>query len=699
MSKELEGTGLMPDYINKTAELRLSEGIIALRDNFMRSYAESGMRLYYLPELAKERDEAIRIAYSNSEESPVILRRSRVLEIFAGTCSTPVSSLDYLLGTQLYNCPGFPNGIPDPEYAATTGHIVHDYPSLLKLGISGLIETITDTSVDNLSQKNAKQAYIQALEALQVFIARNLKSIPDDALFLKKHISETESLLTAPPATFYAAVQLVWFAHILLHIENPSVAISFGRMDQYLNLFLEKDLTDNRITLQEAYDILCAFLLKCCEGEESQNVVIGGAGHENLVSYLLLAAMKNMRTMQPSISVRIGSETSDDFMQACCELAAAGTGNPGFMNEDRVTQSLINTGIEPADAADWSVVGCYEATVSGKCYPNTVLGGLNLTRLLTDFVCGLRSLPETFEDLVKETQRYIAVEYERHLARVENTWRHFRKNAQSPLGSVLMHGSREKLVPLECGGAPYNLVGINMMGLGSLVDGLMAIKHTVYDTKQITLNALKEAVAANFDNEHIRSMLRKAKGDSSSNTRCELIQSVSEGLARMVLDSRIVVDSDQYGPSAIVQPYASFFGFGADIYDTEFASVDGRRAGELISYGVAPALSAFTSATAALQSASCAAQHLAACGSPFALTLAQPEANREVIGSLVRGYFASGGFHLHINIADPNILRETMLQPEKHADVMVRVSGFSAKFVTLDRKWQEALIQRAEKGH
>jgi pyruvate-formate lyase len=40
-----------------------------------------------------------------------------------------------------------------------------------------------------------------------------------------------------------------------------------------------------------------------------------------------------------------------------------------------------------------------------------------------------------------------------------------------------------------------------------------------------------------------------------------------------------------------------------------------------------------------------------------------------------------------------------MVCPEEHQDVMVRISGFSAKFVTLDKKWQQALVDRAEKGH
>lgn len=685
---------------SEIASLQPSKPVVILLGDYNTRYADAGMRLYYSPELADQRDESIRVAYNASIGSHSILRRATVLEVFCNTCSINIQPDDYLLGTLAYNGPCFRNGNPVPGYACTTGHIVHDYQSLLEHGISGLQKIVGSAPAEFTYQNHARLAYLQALEALGMFVRRHTQSVHEDSPIARNHLGELNELCEKPPATFFGAIQLLWFAHILLHIENPSVAISFGRIDQYLNPFLEFDLVSGRTTLQDAFDLLCVFMLKCSEGEESQNAVVGGAGQENLVSYLMLSAMKSMRTIQPSICVRIGRNTSDEFLDACTDLSVQGTGNPGFMNEDLVTQSLINTGVQEVDAVDWSVVGCYEATVSGKCYPNTVLGRLNLPRLLTQYIAGIDSMPTSFEALVGDIEIHIISAYCDHLLDVKSQWVQFRNNAPSPFGSVLMVGSREKLVPVECGGAPYNFVGINLLGLGSLVDGLLAIKHTIYDTSWLNLAALKENLASNFADDSVRTALRNhhQRNGSDDVFSQDLTRHVSTSLARMVLDSRIRIESDELGPFVEVQPYPAFFGFAADIYDTDFASVDGRKAGELISYGVAPPLSSFTSSTAALMSASHAAQCLAACGSPFALTLSETEADPELIAYLVKTYFAAGGFHLHLNIADSNILKDTIIHPEQHQDLMVRVSGFSAKFVTLDKKWQEALIERAEKG-
>ena len=106
--------------------------------------------------------------------------------------------------------------------------------------------------------------------------------------------------------------------------------------------------------------------------------------------------------------------------------------------------------------------------------------------------------------------------------------------------------------------------------------------------------------------------------------------------------------------------------------------------------------------TEVMSSSSHVAHRLAACGNPLAITLqpsdVQGERGAALIRHLVESYFALGGFHVHFNVADPEMLRQAQADPENHANLTVRVSGYSARFVTVERQWQDALIQRAEKG-
>jgi len=151
-----------------------------------------------------------------------------------------------------------------------------------------------------------------------------------------------------------------------------------------------------------------------------------------------------------------------------------------------------------------------------------------------------------------------------------------------------------------------------------------------------------------------------------------------------------------------VRPYPGFFRFSGDIYGGAQASADGRRAGEILSYGVAPSTAVETSITSALRSASHVRHDRCACGNPCAVTLLDSdlhgEAGARLIRDLVAGYFAMGGFHLHFNTLTPAELRRAQREPQNHADLTVRVSGYSARFVTVDPRWQEAIIERAEKG-
>lgn len=68
-----------------------------------------------------------------------------------------------------------------------------------------------------------------------------------------------------PPETFQQALQMVWFAHVYFHIEVCTTACGFGRFDQYMWPYYEKDIKEGRITREEALEMLECFYLKACE--------------------------------------------------------------------------------------------------------------------------------------------------------------------------------------------------------------------------------------------------------------------------------------------------------------------------------------------------------------------------------------------------------------------------------------------------
>ncbi len=130
---------------------------------------------------------------------------------------------------------------------------------------------------------------------------------------------------------------------------------------------------------------------------------------------------------------------------------------------------------------------------------------------------------------------------------------------------------------------------------------------------------------------------------------------------------------------------------------------DGRRDGDTVSYGVGP--SSFASgktATSALSAAARPANDRCACAHPLLLSLdravVQDKAGRKRLRQMVETYFRLGGFHVHAKTLNADLLREAQAHPEQHTDLLVRISGLSAQFTTLDERLQNGIIERTEGG-
>ena len=660
-------------------------------------------------------------AYRETAGQPAILRRVRVLECFAEQAVITVQPDDWILGSQCF-CPlGYSSAgareLAEAGYAQNPGHIIHDYAGLLTAGVDGLRGRIADRQRQSLTPEEAMTlaAFVRALAAFSRFIERHadaadaLSAGLDDLAAHECHerAAAVRRLAHAPPVTLLDALQLVWFMQVFLHAENPSAAISFGRLDLCLWPFLASDLEHGRTVPRLAAEQVAAFFLRCGEGEESQNLTVGGVGEDgrdatNPLSVLMLCAMAQMRLPQPSLSVRIHPGSPADFIEAACELAAAGTGQPGFINDEAAIPGLQAAGVPIERARDYGIVGCYEAAPQGDSYPNTVgncaAGSVpTLPRMLVDFL-GTAAARDSrdFRAFLESWFGFVETAYRAAVAGAfQAAWDHWRDRAPSPFSSAMTRGCIASARTLEAGGATYNLFGVNMLGLGTTVDSLHAVQEQVFDRRALTMADLVAALAADYPDESLRQRLSAVPGryGTDSPATNALAAEVSERLARMVLDSRML-----HG----VRPYPAFFRFTADVWDHPYATPDGRRAAANLSYGCGPGSACGAAPTAILASAAHVAHRLCACGTPLALSLPVEDlagaAGAARLQGLVLGYFAAGGFHVHVNARSADELRAAKADPAHHGDLLIRISGLSARFTALPAQLQDALIERAAKG-
>lgn len=576
-----------------------------------------------------------------------------------------------------------------------SGHQIVDYRMILEKGIPGILEACEDKRTEDLvyfeRSVKAFRGYIKRYsDTAYRYFEENQKES------WRKIHENCKSILDNPPKTFAQALQLIWFVHLFLHAEGMSAAVSFGRVDQYLYSYYARDLEAGILTRDQAKELLACFWLKTCEGEESQNLTVGGEG-ENDLTLMCLEVTKELNVHQPSISVRIGENTSEAVWNRLLDVIRLGSGMPAIFNDKVVEQSLINAGISAEDAKDYGIVGCYEANPDGKALGVTATGGtLYLHEVLLAFLKEGKASYQNFEGWNRDFVDYFTDYYKKRvLPKYQKHWEHIKKEMASPFQGACMGSCLESGLAAEHGGAKYTMFGVCVLGIGTLVDSIYAIRELVFRQEKFSYDFFRDQVMKGFPDRNIAELCKKMPGKYGTDfgETNEMAAEWSERIAKLVLANTV---------EEHVITYPGLFVFLHDVYSEKYpATPDGRLEGERISYGIAASdFCQGKTATSLLNSASHIANDLCPNGNPVMLFLNKSETEGErgsqVLKTLIRSYFEQGGFHLQINLTDAEVLREAQKEPEKHADLLIRVSGYSAYFTGLDATLQNALIERAK---
>lgn len=642
-------------------------------------------RISYLKTITKSETEdiaAYRILtekeYKNISDKKEIFRKAHFLHHFAKDIPTVVDKEELIIGSmrfwQARNC------------RRNKGHIIVDYRMILREGIAGIRNKIA-----GLSTQEAV-AFDGAMEAFSLFIKRYSKAAED--LNMYTVAENCRQLTEAAPKTFYQALQLVWFVHLFLHAEGEAPAVSFGRFDDYMYPFYKKDIENGIITYEQAKELLMCFWLKTCEGDESQNLTLGG-NIENELSLLCLEVASELKVQQPSVSVRISDTTSDKFWCKVTELIKSKTGMPAIFNDSIVIKALENAKVEKEDAQNYAIVGCYEANSDGNTFGTTAYAGrFYLHDVLLDFLYSDKIYTE-FSELYCDFKRFFAEKYNGDILNTFcNDWKRIREDCVSPFQSACMSDCLKSGIPAEWGGCKYTMAGINILGIGTLVDSLYTIKKIVFERKECSYGDFINQVKNNFPDKTLSQKCKNLKGKygtDTTETNC-LAKELSEFIADLV-DNGKIYDG--------VTPYAGLFVFLNDVYsDTYPSTPDGRLSGERISYGIgASDFCVDKTVTSVLNSASHIANERFADGNPLMFSISEKDVAGEkgdmLLKALIKGYFEKGGFHLQINVTDAKTLKKAKENPQDYSDLIVRISGYSEYFTKLNDAVQTALIERS----
>ena len=131
------------------------------------------------------------------------------------------------------------------------------------------------------------------------------------------------------------------------------------------------------------------------------------------------------------------------------------------------------------------------------------------------------------------------------------------------------------------------------------------------------------------------------------------------------------------------------------------ATADGHRAGEVLATNFSPTPDTDRLGPTAVIKSHCA-MDLTRLPNGTALELkllplsVKGEGGREAMVGLLRAFVELGGFFMQVDTVSDEVLRAAQAHPENYQNLAVRISGWSARFVTLDKEWQEMIVKRTQ---
>lgn len=604
------------------------------------------------------------------------------------------------------------------------GHHTLDYERVLKRGLRGILEDIECARRSSEPGKDSIYSAMRSgLEALIVLAQRFAEAAKQEAeccegadrqrmLALAKAIAHAPEY---PAASFHEALNTLMFLYYAVpSLEGNNVSV-FGHVDRLLWPYLRVDLQSGVLNQAQAYDLIWRFLAipdarfgKAHTGTNS-TVTLGGCDAEglpvfNLVTQMIFAAYQELRFVDPKLNVRLSKYSPPALFDAIAKTYTAATNNMCIFNDDVLIPANVAVGKDLADCRLYVAGGCQE-NIIGHCEMNsraTVYMNLLVplmaghdTERWNFFIerHGGEILPlldtDSFADVYAKTMHNIRCYTHAHISMKNRSEARGLDWNASPLHSALLGGCIESGRDMFAGGSKYAYGSISLTGVGTLIDSLLAIKMVVFEEGRFSLSEFMDIALGDFENEEAlrRYIVKKAPKYSSEDPAiAQFVKRVFHDLAHMT-DGEINTRGGRYE--------ASLFSFYSCLWlgSNFVATPDGRKGGQVLSAGVSPSHLAGACTTQMLHMLK--AVDLTAFPVVAVLDMKLSPLPLEAYVVLQQQFLDCGGSVLQINTLSQQDLQRAMEHPEEYEDLVVRVSGFSARFVHLHPVMQQEVLQRA----
>ncbi len=605
---------------------------------------------------------------------------------------------------------------------SSISHLTVDFETVLKRGVNG-IRADAERALEKY-RGTEREAFclscLACLDAFAVWHGRYLEALAADPAY-KNNYENLTRVPFLPATSFYEAVQSIWFTFAFIRLCGNWPGI--GRIDWLLGDYLKKDLETGAISLDEAREILAHFFIKGCEwingkfigsgdAQHYQNILLGGIDADgkdvtNEVTYLVLDILEELGIGDFPTTVRLSKATDEKLLRRVAEVMRYGGGILAVYNEELIIDALLKDGYPLREARRFANDGCWEVQVPGRTYfiyspfdglkilQKTTLNGYDPAPNFADFEELYAQYISDLRDKVEQIFQSKCKCFDDCGVPVKDwSWK-----PQMPctVVSLFEGGCIEKGLSYLEGGPVYNVNSPHIGGLADTVNALYAIKKLVFEEKRVSFAALMEVLKNNWEGEEILRQIALNRYRYYGNDNDEV-----DGIAARLLSDFADICTSFNGKCGYRFPAGvSTFGRQLEWAGERLACAHGRRAGEVLAANCSPTPNTDREGATAMIRSYCKADlSKLATGAALDLKLlpssVEGEDGLQALMALLRGFVTLGGFFMQPDVVDASLLREAQEHPEDYQTLSVRVSGWNARFVTLDRYWQDMVIAQNE---
>lgn len=581
---------------------------------------------------------------------------------------------------------GLITGLPD---AYGRGRIIGDYRRVALYGIDRLIADKKNDLIE-LARQPMLDDTIRAREE----IAAQISALNDMAVMAKSYGFD----ITRPAENALEAVQWLYFGYLAAIKEQNGAAMSLGRVSTFLDIYIERDITNGTLHESEAQELIDQLVIKLRLARHLRTPdyndlfagdplwvteAIGGQGTDGRTlvtktSYRILHTLTNLGPApEPNLTVLWSAQLPANFKEYCAKLSIA-TSSIQYENDDLM---------RPLYGDDYAIACCVSAMKVGK--QMQFFGArANLAKALLlainggrdektgiQLIDGIPVLQDDYLDYKTVRQNYSKVLdwLTETYVNTLNLIHYMHDKYAYERAQMALHDSDVNRV-----------MAFGVAGLSVAADSLSAIKFArvkpIRDDRGIAVDFAVTGDFSCYGNDD----------DAVDKLAVELTEEFNKKLklpptyrnAEHTLSILTITSNVMYGRKTGATP-------------------DGRKSGEPLAPGANPMHGRDKrGALAAMNSVAKLDYNNCRDGISYTFSIVPPalgktpDARITNLTVLLDGYFAQNGHHINVNVLEREILLDAMNHPEKYPQLTIRVSGYAVNFIKLTRPQQEEVLSR-----